>query len=160
MSVYDGTCEPGKKVVMIGGGLVGCETGLYLQKTGHEVTVVEMLDRVANESFGMYREALVWEMEKNNMTMLPKTKCLEITPNSVKIENADGVQELEADTVLFALGMKSVDYSKLKEAAGDAQVYVIGDAIHPGKVDQCTRTGYIAALKVGASEESIAYIQE
>ena len=57
---------------MIGGGLVGCETGLYLQKTGDEVTVVEMLDRVANESFGMYREALVWEMEKNDMTMLPK----------------------------------------------------------------------------------------
>ena len=160
MSVYDGTCEAGKKVVMIGGGLVGCETGLFLQKTGHEVTVVEMLDRVANESFGMYREALVWEMEKNNMTMLPKTKCLEITPNSVKIENADGVQELEADTVLYALGMKTVDYSKLKEAAGNAQVYVIGDAIHPGKVDQCTRTGYIAALKIGASEESIKFIQE
>ena len=39
-------------------------------------------------------------------------------------------------------------------------VFVIGDAIHPGKVDQCTRTGYIAALKVGASEESVAYIQE
>lgn len=99
--------------------------------------------------------------EKNDMTMLPKTKCLEITPNSVKIENADGVQELPADTVLYALGMKSVDYSALKEAAGWRQRYfVIGDAIHPGKVDQCTRTGYIAALKVGASEESVAYIQE
>ncbi len=160
MSVYDGTCEPGKKIVMIGGGLVGSETGLFLQKTGHEVTVVEMLDRIANESFGMYREALIWEMEKNNVAMLPKTRCLEITDRGVKIENADGVQELEADTVLYALGMKSVDYSALKEAAGNAQVYVIGDAIRPGKVDQCTRTGYIAALKIGASDESIAYIQE
>ena len=160
MSVYDGTCMPGKKIVMIGGGLVGCEAGLYLQKIGHEVTVVEMLDRVANEAFGMYREALVWEMEKNHMAMLPKTRCLEITENSVKIENADGVQVLKADTVLYALGMRSVDYSALKEAAGDAAVYVIGDAIRPGKVDQCTRTGYIAALKIGASEESIAFIQE
>ncbi len=160
MEIYDGTCEVGKKVVMIGGGLVGCETGLFLQKTGHEVTVVEMLDRIANESFGMYREALIWEMEKNNMVMLPKTKCLEITDHSVKIENENGVQELEADTVVYALGMKSVDYSDLKEAAGDAKVYVIGDAIKPGKVDQCTRTGYIAALKVGASDESIAFIKE
>ena len=160
MSVYDGTCQAGKKVVMIGGGLVGCETGLYLQKTGHEVTVIEMLDRIANESFGMYREALIWEMEKNGMAMLPGTRCLEITDHGVKIENANGVQELEADTVIFALGMKSVNYDALKEAAGDAQVYVIGDAIRPGKVDQCTRTGYIAALKVGASEESVAYIQE
>lgn len=160
MSVYDGTCNVGKKVVMIGGGLVGCETGLFLQKTGHEVTVIEMLDRLANESFGMYREALIWEMEKNNVAMMPKTKCLEITSNGVKIENAEGVQELEADTVLFALGMKSVDYTTLKEAAGDAVVYVVGDAIKPGKVDQCTRTGYIAALKIGASEDSIKFIQE
>ncbi|UQT50427.1 hypothetical protein M5E87_13885 [Flavonifractor plautii] len=64
--------------------------------------------KLANESFGMYREALIWEMEKCGMAMLPKTRCLEITPTGVKVENA-GVQTLEADTVLFALGMKSVD---------------------------------------------------
>jgi predicted NAD/FAD-dependent oxidoreductase len=94
--------------------------------------------------------------------MMPKTRCLEIAEHSVKVENADGVQELEADTVLYALGLKSVDCSALKEAAEaiGAQVYVIGDAIHPGKVDQSTRTGYIAALKIGASDESIAFIQE
>ena len=55
-----------------------------LQKTGHEVTVVELLGRLANESFGMYREALIWEMEKCGMAMLPKTRCLEITPTGVK----------------------------------------------------------------------------
>ena len=117
MDMYDGKVKPGHKVVMVGGGLVGCEAGLYLQKTGHEVTVVEMLDRLANEAFGMYREALIWEMEKCGMGMMPKTRCLEITPTSVKVENADGVQVLEADTVLFALGMKRVDISALKEAA-------------------------------------------
>lgn len=147
MDMYAGA-EVGKKVVMIGGGLVGCEAGLHLQKTGHEVTVVEMLDRVANESFGMYREALLWEMEKNNMVALPKTKCLKIEKDSVTIENADGVQTLEADTVIYALGMKTVNYDALKEAAGDAEVYVIGDAIKPGKVDQGTRSGYLAAVSI------------
>ena len=71
---------------IVGGGLVGCEAGLFLQKTGHEVTVVELLGRLANESFGMYREALIWEMEKCGMAMLPKTRCLEITPTGVKVE--------------------------------------------------------------------------
>lgn len=160
MEVYNGTCTPGKKIVMIGGGLVGCEAGLHLQKTGHEVTVVEMLDRVANESYGMYREALVGEMEKNHMVTLPKTKCIEITDHSVKIENADGVQVLEADTILYALGMRSVDCTALKEAVGNANLQIIGDAIKPGKVDQCTRTAYIAALKIGADEKSIEMIQE
>lgn len=135
---------------MIGGGLVGCETGLYLQKTGHEVTVVEMLDRVANESFGMYREALVWEMEKTGMVNLPKTKCLEITAQGVTIENADGVRTLEADTVLYALGMRAVNVAELEAAAKEtgAEIFTVGDAIRPGKVDQATRSGYLAGVEI------------
>ena len=61
--VYTGFL-PGKNILMIGGGLVGCETALHLQKTGHNVLVVEMLDRIAKDSYGMYREALLLEMEK------------------------------------------------------------------------------------------------
>ena len=114
-------------------------------------TVVELLGRLANESFGMYREALIWEMEKCGMAMLPKTRCLEITPTGVKVENAGGVQTLEADTVLFALGMKSVDIAPLKAAAEAAglKTWVIGDAIQPGKVDQATRSAYLAGIEVG-----------
>ena len=51
-------------------------------------------------------------------------------------------------TVLFALGMKSVNYDALKEAAGDAEVFVIGDAIKPGKGDQATRSAYLAAVDI------------
>jgi len=153
MDMYAGA-PVGKKVVMIGGGLVGCEAGLHLQKTGHEVTVVEMLDRVANESFGMYREALLWEMEKNNMKALPKTKCLKIEKDGVTIENADGVQKLEADTVIFALGMKSANYDALKEAAGSTPVFVVGDAIKPGKVDQATRTAYLAGVSIESEDKT------
>ena len=129
----------------------GTGHGLFLQKTGHEVTVGELLGRLANESFGMYREALIWEMEKCGMAMLPKTRCLEITPTGVKVENAGGVQTLEADTVLFALGMKSVDIAPLKAAAEAAglKTWVIGDAIQPGKVDQATRSAYLAGIEVG-----------
>ncbi len=152
MAIYDGTCVPGKRVVMVGGGLVGCEAGLHLAKTGHDVTVVEMLDRVANESFGMYREALVWEMEKNHVTMLPKTQCLSIEKDGVMIQNAQGKQKLEADTVLYALGMKSTDISALKEAAQNIPFHIIGDAIEPGKVDQSTRSAYLAAIELGAAK--------
>jgi 2,4-dienoyl-CoA reductase-like NADH-dependent reductase (Old Yellow Enzyme family)/thioredoxin reductase len=149
MDVYNGTCKPGKKVVMIGGGLVGCEAGLHLAKTGHDVLVIEMQERMANESFGMYREALITEMVENNIQMMTKTKCLEIETSGVTVETAEGTQKIEADTVLFALGMKSVDNTELKDAAGDIPVYIVGDAIAPGKVDQCTRSAYLAAIEIG-----------
>lgn len=53
---------------------------------------------------------------------------------------------LQADTVLYALGMKSVPYQELESAAkaADILVQVIGDAIRPGKVDRATRTGCLA----------------
>lgn len=149
LEAYRGNVTPGKKVVMIGGGLIGAEQGLFLAKTGHEVTVVEMLPRVANEAYGMYREALVREMGKENMTILENTRCLEIGADHVKVLLPDGKEAtLEADTVLYALGMKSVPVDGLKEAAGDIPVTVIGDAIQPGKVDQATRSGYLAGIEL------------
>jgi hypothetical protein len=55
---------------------------------------------------------------------------------------------LEADTVLFALGMKSLPIDDLKAAAGDIPYTVVGDAVRPGKVDGATRGGYMAAIEL------------
>ena len=97
----------------------------------------------------MYREALAREMAKENMTLLENTRCLEIGENFVKVLLPDGSEKtLEADTVLHALGMKSRSVEALKAAAGDIPVAVIGDAIAPGKVDQATRGGYMAAIEI------------
>jgi 2-polyprenyl-6-methoxyphenol hydroxylase-like FAD-dependent oxidoreductase len=47
MDVYSNMSKVGQKVVMVGGGLVGCEVGLHLAKNGRDVTVIEMLGEVA-----------------------------------------------------------------------------------------------------------------
>lgn len=108
-----------------------------------------MLPRVANESYGMYREALVREMTKANIDILENTTCLEIGTNFVKARLPDGQERrLEADTVLYALGMKPIPVDGLKVAAGDLPVDIIGDAIVPGKVDQAISTAYHAAIKI------------
>ncbi len=107
-----------------------------------------MLDSVANESFGMYRDALVLEMEKEGMVAMPKTRCLEITEKGVRIEGVDGEQFLEVDTVLYALGMKAVCPEELKVAAGNAKIFVVGDADGPAKVDKATRGGYLAGVEM------------
>ena len=151
LEAYRGTVRVGKRVLMLGGGLVGAEEGLNLAKTGHDVTVVEMLPRVANEAYGMYREALIAEMRKAGMTLYENTKCLEVGPTWLRVALPDGTEtKLEGDTVLYALGLKPVPWEALKAAAGDTPVEVIGDAVTPGKVDACTRGGYMAAVRIGA----------
>jgi len=147
IDVYSGY-EPGKEVIMVGGGLVGSETALHLAKTGHRVTIVEMLDRLADDSYGMYREALMLEMDKENIIGLTNARCVEITPNSVRIE-VDGVEKrLTGDTVIYALGMKPVDTTALKAAAGDIPCYIIGDCDQPGKIETAMKSGYDAALQI------------
>ena len=153
LEAYRGKVEVGKRVLMLGGGLIGAEQGLHLAKTGHDVTVVEMLPRVANEAYGMYREALIREMKKAGMTLYERTKCLEVGPGWLRVLLPDGTETtLEGDTVLYALGLKPVPWDALKAAAGDTPVEVIGDALTPGKVDACTRGGYLAAIRIGAAE--------
>ena len=137
---------------MVGGGLIGSEQGLHLARTGHDVTVVEMLPRVANEAYGMYREALMRELEKEHVALYENTRCLEIGAGFVRVLLPDGMEKtLEGDTVLYALGMKSVPVQALLDAAGDIPATVIGDAIRPSKVDQATRTGYLAGVKAGGT---------
>ena len=146
IDIYNGY-ETGRKVIMVGGGLVGCEAALHLSKTGHQVVIVEMLDRLAKDSYGMYREALMLEMEKEEIQSHCNACCLEITPTSIRVADQDGKEfVIDADSVIYALGMKSNDTSLFKSVAGDIPVYEIGDCVIPAKVDAAMKSAYFAAI--------------
>ena len=80
-------------MVIVGGGLVGCEVGLHIANHGHDVTVIEMLPMMANETFGYYRNALLTEMDHRNIRQILNARCLEFTDEGVRIEK-DGKEEL------------------------------------------------------------------
>jgi pyruvate/2-oxoglutarate dehydrogenase complex dihydrolipoamide dehydrogenase (E3) component len=139
----------GQRVIMVGGGLVGCETARHPAKTGHIVTVIEMLERLAHESYGMYSEALLLEMEKYHITAKARTRCLEITSTGIKVENGDGTRGfIAADTVVYALGMKANSTAELRAAAEGIPVYEIGDCVRMAKVIDATEEGFMAAMKI------------
>lgn len=144
LSVYEKQVKIGRNIVMIGGGLVGCETGLHLAKLGHHVTVIDPLMRMAHESCGKYRNALIHEMEKCQMKSLVKTRCREVRPDGVLVENACGEEQfLPADTVVFALGMRP----NLDPALADMGI-PIGDCDSPAKVAEAVKAGFEAAIHI------------
>lgn len=148
MDVYYG-CKPGKSVIMVGGGLVGCEVALHLAKSGHDVTIIEMLPRVADDSYGMYREALIRQMSREAIRTYTNTRCLEVTPCSVRIADKDGAETvIGADSVFYALGMKSNSADELEKVIANAKVYKVGDCLRPAKVDSAVREGFLAALDI------------
>lgn len=148
LEAIDNPEKVGKKVVVIGGGLVGTETALDLAENGHDVTVVEMLPQIMNDvaatDFLAYSERIA---KLNNMAVVVSTKLEEVTDKGVVVSNKKkGQYEIEADTVILALGFKSNRclYEELKEAG--KEVVVIGDAVKPGKIFDAVHTGYRAGL--------------
>lgn len=148
LDVYQTTEPLGKKIVMIGGGLVGCETGVHLARTGHQVTVVDSLIRLAHESCGRYRNSLMAELERQGIQGIVKSKCVEIRPNGVTIEHEDGCREdIPADTVVYALGMVSNPTEELEHALS-VPVYKIGDCVRPAKVAEAIKEGFFTAVSI------------
>lgn len=140
----------GKKVVLVGGGLVGCETGLVLAAEGREVSIVEMNKMMAFETFGYYRNALMDELDKRNIVQYLGAKCLEIRKDGVLVEQDGEEKFIPADTVVFSMGMKAkTDLAEeLKAACADRTVFTVGDCVKAGKVGDSVRGGYLVALQI------------
>jgi NADPH-dependent 2,4-dienoyl-CoA reductase/sulfur reductase-like enzyme len=151
MALYRDPEKVGEKVVMIGGGLVGCETGLHFAAEGRDVTIVEMTERAAPEAYAMPRVSLLDEMEKQNVRLLLGHKCVEMRPNGVKlVDDKGGEIFLGADTICYSVGMvpnRDV-VEPLKKAAKGCRVFEIGDCTSVGKVATATESAYRAALEI------------
>jgi len=138
-----GRTEIGETVVVIGGGLVGCETALHLAQKGKRVTIVEILDSVARDIFAANRMHLLKLLTDTNVKILTETSIAEIMDDSVVITSKHGNgSKLENDTVVLALGLKS--NRGLEETLKDTvpEIRVIGDCVEPRKVINAIWEGF------------------
>ncbi len=150
LDVYEEPGKVGRRVIMVGGGLVGCEVGLHLAKNGRDVTVIEMLDEVARDSYKMHRIGLCHEMDRM-VASRTGLKCVAIAPNGVTVVNKEHKEEfMPADTVVYAVGMRAnrEEAIRLRVAAGGAPVYEVGDCVSAAKVYDAVRQGFVAAMSI------------
>ncbi len=141
----------GDSVVLIGGGMVGCETALHLSSKGKKVTLVEMLDVLAPD--GIYTERLhtmEYISKDPNITVCTDTRCVEITEQGAVVAGEDGTQRLiEADSVVLSAGMKSLTAQRDQFNGLAFDVIPVGDCSKVGTISSATSTAYNAALVIG-----------
>ncbi len=92
--VLFGKKQTGHEVVVIGGGLVGCETGHFLAEKGKKVTIIEMLKRIAAEMGPMVRRRLMDGLKQYQVVMVTEAKCEEIAAGGVTVTKTDGGKTL------------------------------------------------------------------
>jgi 2-enoate reductase len=143
-----GKKQPGPKVVVIGGGLVGCETALWLALQGRQTTIVELLPEVATSIFRPSRLMLLDLLRAHKAEILTCTRAEEIDEKGVAISGAQGVRRtLECQTVALAAGLKP--RRELYEALRPdvPELYLIGDCKEPRKIINAVWDGFHIAAR-------------
>ena len=133
-------------VVVIGGGLVGCETALWLAKQGREVKIVEALPEILKAGRPiphMNRIMLIDLLKFHNVESITNHSLLEVTDEGVTVIGKDfGRTALKAGTVVIAVGYKP-DRTLCHSLKGKvAELYNIGDSREAANIMNAIWDGY------------------
>ncbi len=167
----------GQRVAIVGGGAVGVETALLLAEKGtlsaealrflfvnqaetpevlfematrgtKHVTVLEMIDAIGKDFGKSTRWGMIQDVKRYGVDVKVGTKALEITADGIKVESADGIEEISADTVVMAAGSRSVNDLAAMIEAKDIPCDVIGDAGQIGMAFDAVHQGYRVGIHI------------
>ena len=140
--------EVGGAIVVIGGGLVGCETAEYLASKDKKVTILEMLDEVATAMPMALRKLLEARLAERNVVIYTGVECREVTAAGVRFVTREKEEmTIKADNVIVAAGGKP-DTTLHEQLKDRLTVIPVGDCVEPRGIAEAVEEGFRAALAV------------
>ena len=148
--VMSGKVEVGNRVIVVGGGFVGCELSDLLAKKGKKVTVIEILPQLASELFPPIADIVIQEMLKTGrVEVFTEVKEEEITDKGMEIVDKDGNRvSLEADDIVIAAGSVA-DKTLYQSLKGKVpELYEVGDCAKARRILEAVTEGATAGLTI------------
>jgi 2,4-dienoyl-CoA reductase-like NADH-dependent reductase (Old Yellow Enzyme family)/thioredoxin reductase len=147
--LYKHEYELGKRIVMIGGGDIGCETADWLATPDRQVSIVEILPQVLPRMKKIPRGRLLSRLSEKRVKIFTETHASSIEKNRINLRRKDGEEFfIEADNVVVAVQPESED-SLLNELNNKIKnVIAVGDAKMPGNIGSALRSATEAALVI------------
>ena len=148
--VLAGRAFPGRKIVIIGGGSVGCETADYLAPLindlfprNRDVTILEMANGVMMNESGPGRSLLVRRMMEKGVKIITSAKVDSVTETEINYTQDDVTHTIkDADTLIFAAGYKKNQaVEEMLEESG-LNYHMIGDAHEIGNIKTAITEAY------------------
>lgn len=96
--------EPPRRLVVVGGGVIGLEMASYYQMTGSDVSVVEMMDHIAGSCDKDLAQLLYKNYVRKGMKFQLGAKVDRVGDGKVVCRRGKETFEIEADKVLLAIG--------------------------------------------------------
>ena len=133
--------KAGKRVITLGGGLVGIELSLYLAGLGHEVTIVEMMPELNNGGNILHQIALDQQLRDRKVTVHLSAKALEVTDQGLRVQLSTQEEVfLPADTVIYATGQRPLREEAQALSLCAPEFYQLGDCVTPKNIYAATQT--------------------
>ncbi len=136
--------EVGQRIVVVGGGEVGCELSSELRLQGKDVTMVELLDDILRtaDHFVANDQNIRYLVEHSGTAILCSTKLTEILDDGVIVERDGAKEKIACDSVVFAAGFRADHslYQAIKSAG--IECVQVGDNVKPGKVIDAIHQAY------------------
>ncbi|MCX5822747.1 MAG: FAD-dependent oxidoreductase [Deltaproteobacteria bacterium] len=142
VDVLSGEVKVSGKIVIVGGGLVGCETADFLGERGCDVTIVEMLSEIAKDCPVTSKGFLLKRLAQYGVTVITSASLSAILDDGVMIRiggKEEAIQEV--DYVVLAMGMISVENLSNQVKDKKIELYVVGDAKEPRKITHAISEG-------------------
>jgi 2-enoate reductase len=152
VQVLLGEKKTGEQIVVIGGGLVGCETALHLAQQGKKVTIVEMRDKLLFGGLPIHytnRTMLLDLLQFHKVETAVSLTVTEVREKGVTAADKDSrCTTFPADNIVLAVGLRSNQelYRSIKAIA--IPVYLVGDAQKPRKVLNAIWDAYEVARNI------------
>lgn len=148
IDVLLGKEETGNNTVVLGGGLVGCETALWLAQQGKEVIIVESLHDLMMGIFPVNGHLLIQMLKEAGVRTMTGVEVLEVFRDCVLVGNSEGNYQIDADTVVIATGLKP--NKRLSDALKEApfSVHAIGDCVAPRNIQSAIWEGFRLSIRI------------
>jgi 2,4-dienoyl-CoA reductase-like NADH-dependent reductase (Old Yellow Enzyme family)/thioredoxin reductase len=150
--IFGKRVNPGKKVVVIGGNLIGCELAEYISDKGGQVILIEPTEVLCQDAGGRLRGLLIDRLEKDQkIDKRIKTNVEKINDTSILVQKAGGVEEIEGvDMVILSLGGASNNSlgDELKRESKVSELYEVGDCVMPRKMTEAIYEGFVVGCRI------------
>mgnify|MGYP001071502476 CR=1 FL=1 len=168
--------NPPKSMIIVGGGVIGCEFGQFFSRIGTKVTIVEMADQLLPFEDKDVAKQLARAFKKDKIKMMTSRKIekCEVKDDKV-IAYLDGDTILEAETMLVSVGRKpyleklgledigiDVERGKVvvntKMETNVADIYAIGDIVDtPFLAHVASKEGIVAVENALGKDKEVSY---
>ena len=150
MTAWDvlGGREVGNKVAVVGGGFVGIETAIFLERKGKKVILIEKLEEVMQDAGPLNRARLKRELDGTEIEIKCKTELLAINDQKITVRGEERKYDIPVETVVLALGAKSRNTLQRNLEGKVPELYAVGDCVEARNMIEAIHEAYDVAADI------------